>query len=135
MRIPGLEIDVARDELPWRPTSRPGVEWYLLASEEETGGEDGADAGSGATVLIRMAPGCGYPAHRHLDVEEVLVLAGGYRDEHGEHRAGSYVRYPAGSVHAPVALGDPAGPAGPANPPCVLYATARGGIEIVGPPS
>ena len=51
------------------------------------------------------------------------MLAGGYRDAMGEHRAGDYVRYPAGSTHAPVAIGDTA---------CLLYASARGGIEVLG---
>jgi anti-sigma factor ChrR (cupin superfamily) len=75
-----------------------------------------------------MAPGCGYPAHRHLDVEEVLILAGGYRDELGDHRAGDYLRYPPGSEHAPVALGDATRPAGPGNEACLLFASARGGV-------
>lgn len=105
-------------EVAWRGTQVEGVDWCLLASE---GAGEGAEAG--ATVLIRMAPGCGYPPHRHLDVEELLVLAGGYRDAMGEHRAGDYVRYPAGSAHAPVAIGDTA---------CLLYASARGGIEVLG---
>lgn len=125
MRIPGLEIRAAAERVPWRATSSPGVEWYLLAGEGR-----GAGPASGATVLIRMAPGRGYPVHRHLDVEEVLVLGGGYRDAFGEHRAGSYLRYPPGSRHAPIALGDPDAPIGPDNPECVLYASARGGIEI-----
>lgn len=114
----GLRIDVDGGGVLWQPTNSEGVEWCLLAGE---GGGEGAAAG--ATVLIRMAPGCGYPPHRHLDVEEVLVLAGGYRDGDGDHLAGDYLRYPAGSEHAPVAIGDT---------PCLLYASARGGIEVLG---
>jgi len=118
----GLRLDVDAAEVAWRETQAEGVDWFLLASE---GGGEGAEAGAeaGATVLIRMAPGCGYPAHRHLDVEELLVLEGGYRDATGEYVAGDYVRYPAGSAHAPVAIGDT---------PCLLYASARGGIEVLG---
>jgi anti-sigma factor ChrR (cupin superfamily) len=114
----GLRIDADGAQVAWRPTSTEGVEWCLLESE---GAGEGPAAG--ATVLIRMAPGCGYPAHRHLDTEEVLVLAGGYRDEQGDHLAGAYLRYPANSEHTPVAIGDT---------PCLLYATARGGIEVLG---
>lgn len=114
----GLRLAAQAEDVAWRPTTVEGVEWVLLASEDsEAGG-----AAAGATVLIRMAPGTGYPPHRHLDVEEVLILAGGYRDEDGEHVAGDYLRYPAGSVHAPVAIGDEA---------CLLFATARGGIEVL----
>ena len=82
-------------------------------------------------MLIRMEPGCGYPPHRHCDVEEVLVLSGGYADEVGEHRAGSYVRYEAGSEHSPIALGDARRAASADNPPCVLFAIARRGIEAL----
>lgn len=113
----GLRLEVDGGEVPWRETSAPGVRWCLLAGEERGGGE-----GAGATVLIRMEPGAGYPPHRHLGVEEVLILAGGYRDADGEHHAGEYLRYPAGSAHAPVAIGDRA---------CLLYATAREGIEVL----
>lgn len=138
MRIPGLEFHLEAEEVAWRPTAVEGVQWFLLASEgaPEQDAEDGEgtrpDAATGGTVLIRMEPGRGYPPHRHLDVEEVLVLAGGYRDGEGVHRAGDFVRYPRGSAHAPVAEGDPGAPVGPHNPACVLFASARGGIEVLG---
>lgn len=73
-------------------------------------------------ALIRMAPGCGYPRHRHQGPEDVLVLQGGYRDEAGEHRQGQFVRYEDGSSHGPVALD--------AGPACVLLAVAHEGIEL-----
>ena len=131
--IPGLALDCHDAGIPWRETSTEGVSWLLLAREQ--GQAEGASkATGGATVLIRMSPGRGYPPHRHLDVEEVLVLAGGYRDADGEYPAGSYVRYSPGSEHAPVALGDPGRRPGPDNPACVLYATARGGIEALSEP-
>lgn len=128
MRVPGFQIDVNVDEVDWMPTRVEGVDWVLLASEEGD-----RPSSRGATVLIRMAPGRGYPPHRHLGVEEVLILKGGYRDEDGEHVAGTYLRYPPGSVHAPVALGDPGRPEGKDNPACILYACARDGIEPLDP--
>lgn len=130
MRVPGLGISVDTEQVPWRTTGSEGVRWLLLASEARPAEADEATSGAelGATVLIRMEPGFGYPPHLHRDVEEVLVLAGGYRDAEGEYCAGDYVRYAAGSAHAPVALGDARRPAGPDNPACVLFATARGGI-------
>jgi anti-sigma factor ChrR (cupin superfamily) len=119
--VPGLGL--ASSQLgaggEWRAARSPGVSWLLLSPP------DAPDA----TVLIRMLPGSSYPAHRHVGPEEVLVLAGGYRDEWGEHRAGTWLAYPAGSVHDPVALGDPGRPVGPENPACVLYAVARGGVQ------
>jgi anti-sigma factor ChrR (cupin superfamily) len=126
VRIPGLELSVDPDGPDWRPTKVPGVAWVPL----HLAGEGGP--GSDSTVLIRMEPGRGYPPHRHLGIEEVLVLHGAYRDAAGVHEAGSYLRAEPGSVHAPVAVGDPDRPAGPDNPPCVLFAVAREGIELVG---
>ena len=46
-------------------------------------------------------------------------------------RAGDYVRYEAGSVHAPVALGRQDAPTSDENPACVLFASARAGITLV----
>ncbi len=110
----------------WRSTRHPGVSWRpLFLAEEAQGGS--------ATVLIRMDPGSSYPEHEHLGVEEVLILAGGYRDGDGEHGAGSYLRYPPGSRHAPLALGDPRAIVSPSNPACLLFAVAHGGVRLTSP--
>jgi anti-sigma factor ChrR (cupin superfamily) len=129
MRLAGLEVKLDERALAWRATRYPGVEWLPLHVDEGRGSERAGPRE--ATVLIRMQPGSGYPAHRHVGVEEVLVLRGGYRDALGEHRAGEYLRYPAGSAHAPVALGRADLPEGPANPACLLFASARGGVEAL----
>ena len=139
MKLPAIGVAFAADDEPaWLDTRVPGVRWFPIhvpsREPDAKTAEGDAAAGDGvqdATVLIRMEPGHGYPPHRHVGAEEVVVLAGGYRDEEGEHRQGDYVRYPAGSVHAPVALGDSDTPAGPENPPCVLFAVAHDGIERV----
>ncbi len=107
----------------WRSTRHAGVSWCRLHECDEAQGAD-------STVLIRMEPGSSYPEHEHLGVEEVLILAGGYRDSNGEHRAGSYLRYPAGSRHAPVAIGDARAPVSDSNPACLLFAVARGGVRL-----
>ena len=126
MQIGGFALKLDETALAWRTTRYPGISWMPLhVAEAEHGPRD-------STVLIRMEPGRGYPPHRHLDVEEVLILRGGYRDERGEHGPGTYLRYEAGSVHAPVALGDAARPIDESNPACVLYAVARGGVENLG---
>ena len=140
MKIPGLELSGDVRELPWRETQVEGVFWIPLFLEswerdswEEREPAEARDAGArgGGTVLIRMDPGCGYPAHRHCGGEEVLVLAGSYTDEFGTHAQGQYVHYPPHSSHGPVADGDAGRPPGPDNPACVLFATAVGGIELV----
>jgi anti-sigma factor ChrR (cupin superfamily) len=117
-----LRIDTA--SIPWRTTHHTGVFWHPF-EVPSVPGEGRRDS----VVLIRMDPGCGYPAHRHLGTEDVLVLQGGYRDDLGEHLAGSYLRYGAGSVHAPVAIGTQGRTVSEDNPSCILFAIARGGVE------
>ena len=137
-QIPSLGAH-GTESLPWRATSARGVSWILMASDAASPaeGSEEADSGStdpkrsGACVLIRMEPGCGYPAHRHLGAEDVLVLLGGYRDEFGRHVQGDFVRYPPDSSHEPVALGDPDRPPGADNPACVLFSSIAGGIELL----
>ena len=103
------------------------MEWIDLADSERGGASPAS-----MTVLIRMAPGCGYPRHRHVGPEDVLVLAGGYVDGDGRRfTAGSFVRYPAGSEHEPVALGNADEPASAGNPSCVLFAVAHEGTQLV----
>ncbi|HKR01151.1 MAG TPA: cupin domain-containing protein [Pyrinomonadaceae bacterium] len=99
--------------IQWRPTRHRGIFIRVLRRDDET---------NDATVLIRMEPGCAYPAHRHVGVEEVLILQGGYRDSKGSHRAGDYVVNDAGSAHHPVAL--------EGAEDCIMLAIAHGGIEI-----
>ncbi len=100
--------------IEWRSTRHEGIFIHLLRRDERTGD---------ATVFIRMQPGCAYPAHRHVGVEEVLVLQGGYRDQTGEHRAGEYLINEADSAHHPVALNG--------SEDCIMFAVAHGGIQML----
>ncbi|MFD3003602.1 cupin domain-containing protein [Pontibacter toksunensis] len=54
-------------------------------------------------VLLRIAPGKGYPKHAHSVPDEVFVMDGIYVDpgveEGREFGAGSYLYYPAGTEH------------------------------------
>ncbi|MFN0242661.1 MAG: cupin domain-containing protein [Planctomycetota bacterium] len=128
--IPGFLARIDLEAIAWRATRYPGVTWCRLTASMDL------DAGETATasnaVLIRMAPGRGYPGHRHTGVEDVLILAGGYRDEFGTHSSGTFLRYPAGSEHNPVATGRSDVPEGPANPACVLFAVTRGTVDLAG---
>lgn len=100
--------------IPWQETRHRGIRIHFYSRDPATGR---------AVALIAMDPGCGYPRHRHRGAEEVLVLQGGYQDEYGEHRAGSYVRYEDGTAHAPVALAG--------RETCVLFALAHEGIALL----
>jgi anti-sigma factor ChrR (cupin superfamily) len=53
--------------------------------------------------LPAQAPGI---AHDHPGGEEIFVLAGAIEDEHGYHRAGTWLRLPPGSSHCPTAVVD-----------------------------
>ncbi|HEB53738.1 MAG TPA: cupin domain-containing protein [bacterium] len=105
------------DTIPWRPTRYPGVAVHFYSSDERS---------KRVLALIRMAPGSGYPAHRHTGPEEVLVVRGGYEDELGHYRRGELVRYEAGTEHAPRATGESGGE------PCVLLALAHEGVKLLG---
>ena len=54
-----------------------------------------------ATSIVRYAPGSRFPRHVHPGGEEFLVLEGVFQDERGDYPAGSYVRNPPASAHAP----------------------------------
>ena len=54
-----------------------------------------------ATSIVRYEPGSRFSAHTHDLGEEFLVLDGVFMDEHGDYPAGTYVRNPPGSSHAP----------------------------------
>jgi anti-sigma factor ChrR (cupin superfamily) len=75
----------------WKTVSE-GVEMLALRAEP---GEN--------RVLLRLAPGKGYPRHKHTVAEEVFILEGIYvdpdYDKEKEYGAGSYLYYSPGSNH------------------------------------
>jgi anti-sigma factor ChrR (cupin superfamily) len=75
------------------PSPLPGVERLMLDRE---GGEVAR-----ATSIVRYAPGSRFSAHTHGGGEEFFVLDGTFADERGVYPAGTYVRNPPGSSHAP----------------------------------
>ena len=79
--------------LAWVRSPIPGVERRML--------ERDGDEVARATSLVRYAPGSAFSAHEHGAGEEFLVLDGVFSDETGDFPAGSYVRNPPGSRHAP----------------------------------
>ncbi len=57
--------------------------------------------GGVGTALVRWAPGTRFTAHTHPGGEEILVLAGTFEDEEGAYPAGTWLRNPRFSRHAP----------------------------------
>lgn len=77
----------------WVPSPMPGVERMML---DRIGGEVAR-----ATSVVRYAPNSRFSEHVHGGGEEFLVLEGTFGDEHRDYPAGTYVRNPIGTHHAP----------------------------------
>lgn len=94
-----LNTDMARpvlvqaDQMGWVPSPAAGIERRMLF-------RIGAEKAR-ATSIVRYAPGSRFARHSHPGGEEFLVLEGVFQDETGDFPAGSYVRNPPGSAHAP----------------------------------
>jgi anti-sigma factor ChrR (cupin superfamily) len=82
----------------WAQSPTAGVERRML---DRIG-----DEVARATSIVRFGPNTVFPEHVHGGGEELFVLQGLFIDEHGEYPAGTYVRNPAGSKHAPRAGND-----------------------------
>ena len=81
------------DDGQWQPSPNPAVQRRML---DRIGGEVAR-----ATTLVRYAAGSKFDRHIHGGGEEIFVLEGVFSDEHGDHPAGTYLRNPPGSSHAP----------------------------------
>ena len=93
-------------QIDWVDSPMPGVRRKML---ERDGGEVAR-----ATSIVSYAPGSAFSAHGHERGEEIFVLEGDLRDEHGAYPAGTYLRNPPGSAHAPGSTGG-----------CVLFVKLR----------
>jgi quercetin dioxygenase-like cupin family protein len=88
-----VPVVVHAAKLDWVPSPAAGVERRMLFRI----GEEKARA----TSIVRYAPRSRFPHHGHPGGEEFLVLEGTFHDETGDFPAGSYVRNPPGTGHAP----------------------------------
>jgi len=77
----------------WSASPMAGVTRRML---DRVGGEVAR-----ATSLVRYAPASRFERHEHGGGEEILVLNGVFSDEAGDHPAGTYLRNPPGTGHAP----------------------------------
>ena len=81
---------LAGDRLDWRQGMVPGLKVTSL--------HQGLTK---HTALVRWAPDTRFNPHTHVGGEEILVLAGVFRDEHGTYPAGTWIRSPHMSHHRP----------------------------------
>ncbi len=78
---------------PWLASPMPGV--WRKRLERDAGEPERV------TTVVRYEAGSRFRPHPHPGGEEFLVLEGTFSDERGDYPAGTYVRNPPGSVHAP----------------------------------
>ena len=78
------------EELDWRQGMVPGLKVTSL--------HQGLTK---HTALVRWAPETRFNPHTHVGGEEILVLSGVFRDEHGSYPAGTWIRSPHMSNHRP----------------------------------
>ncbi|MBW4047043.1 MAG: cupin [Proteobacteria bacterium] len=86
-------LSVQTMAMDWTPSPAVGV-WRKPLEREH------AESGR-TTSVVRYAPGSSFAAHVHARGEEIFVLNGTFEDEYGCYRAGTYVRNPPASSHAP----------------------------------
>jgi anti-sigma factor ChrR (cupin superfamily) len=86
-------VVINTNDQDWVPSPSGGVLRKPLAREEAERGH--------ATSVVRYEPGASFSRHEHPLGEEILVLDGVFSDETGNYPAGTYLRNPPGSGHAP----------------------------------
>lgn len=86
-------VVVDTNQMDWSASPSPTVFRKRLAREAAESGH--------ATSVVKYQPGAAFKTHSHPKGEEILVLSGVFSDEHGDYPAGSYLRNPHGSSHAP----------------------------------
>ena len=57
--------------------------------------------GAEQVALVRWPAGERFQAHQHFGGEEIYVISGEFKDEHGSYPAGSWIRSPHMSKHFP----------------------------------
>lgn len=86
-------IVIETESMSWLASPAQGV-WRKPLERE--------DAESGHTTsIVRYEAGSQFKTHPHPMGEEILVLDGVFSDQHGDYPAGTYIRNPPGSSHAP----------------------------------
>lgn len=87
----GARVAIDTAKAAWEPyPGAEGIERTMLHTH-----------GRERVSLLRWEAGARYPMHRHPGGEEIYVLSGELGDEHGTYPAGTWIRNPVGSGHAP----------------------------------
>lgn len=86
-------VVIDTQSMPWIASPAQGV-WRKQLEREE------AESGH-TTSIVRYEAGSQFKTHPHPMGEEIFVLEGVFSDENGDYPAGTYLRNPPGSSHAP----------------------------------
>ncbi|MGI2135675.1 cupin domain-containing protein [Shewanella baltica] len=78
---------------PWLPSPAQGVWRKPLEREAKESGH--------TSSIVKYDASSQFATHPHPLGEEIFVLEGVFSDENGDYPAGSYLRHPPGSQHAP----------------------------------
>ena len=81
----------------WQASPMAGVKRIPLEREAAESGH--------VSSIVQYAAGSHFSEHFHPQGEEIFVLEGVFSDENGDYPAGSYLRNPPGSHHAPFSEG------------------------------
>jgi len=101
MGMPDLRI---RADFDQRVVVRPGDQGFVpspMRGVERLMLDRIGEEKARATSIVRYAPGSSFSVHTHDGGEEFFVLEGIFSDDFGDYPAGTYVRNPIGSRHAP----------------------------------
>lgn len=88
-----LRLFINTNEQPWLASPMQGV-WRKPL--ERAGRESGH-----TTSIVKYEAGSKFSSHNHPFGEEILVLEGVFSDQFGDYPAGTYIRNPPNSHHAP----------------------------------
>lgn len=86
-------VVIRSQDQAWQDSPAAGVKRIPLEREHAESGH--------VSSIVQYAPGSKFSMHEHPGGEEIYVLEGVFSDEHGDYPAGTYIRNPAGSKHAP----------------------------------
>lgn len=89
-----MRVIVDTKTMAWEGSPAEGVTRKPLEREAAESGR--------VTSIVQFEPGSSFREHTHPQGEEILVLEGVFEDENGFYPAGSYLRHPPQSKHAPL---------------------------------
>ncbi len=90
-------VVINHNEQEWQASPMAGVKRIPLEREAAESGH--------VSSIVQYAAGSHFSEHFHPQGEEIFVLEGVFSDENGDYPAGSYLRNPPGSHHAPFSEG------------------------------